>query len=105
MNQLVKDWIAALRSGKYKQSKLFLRDANGCYCATGVLCLVAGMKPRARVIGMILDGHSYSSYLPTAVIDATGLRLSVFSQVTRLNDRGHTFNEIADYIEEQARAA
>ena len=107
MNRLVKDWIAALRSGKYRQTKGRLHE-DGRYCATGVLGHLCGMKPLWEKIGggMLYeqDGRCrYPCYLPKAVMNATGLRRSVFWQVTRRNDGGHTFDEIADYIEEQAR--
>lgn len=31
-------WIAALRSGKYKQGRGQLRSLNNNYCCLGVLC-------------------------------------------------------------------
>ena len=38
MNQEVKEkWVAALRSGEYKQTKQTLHDKNG-FCCLGVLC-------------------------------------------------------------------
>lgn len=42
---LARRWVAALRSGKYKQGRLMLReDAEGTsnYCCLGVLCEIAG---------------------------------------------------------------
>lgn len=39
MNQEIKEkWLAALRSGKYKQGKTVLRSQDDCYCCLGVLC-------------------------------------------------------------------
>ena len=74
MNQLVRDWIAALRSRKYRRTEGRLH-ADGCYCATGVLGLLCGMKPIGNErsgYAMLYDQHRYSTYLPEAVIDATG---------------------------------
>lgn len=46
--RIFKEWIAALRSGKYKQgrAKLKQRDVAGeqTYCCLGVLCEVAGLE-------------------------------------------------------------
>jgi hypothetical protein len=37
MNQVIKEkWVAALRSGEYKQTKGYLRNKKG-YCCLGVL--------------------------------------------------------------------
>ena len=111
MNQLVKDWIAALRSGEYRQTKGVLYK-DGCYCATGILGLLCGMKPLDESDGGMVyeqDGRRIrrSSYLPAVVVNAisTRARARIVANVERLNDRGDTFAQIADYIEDQARAA
>ena len=112
MNRLVKDWIAALRSGGHKQTSRFLYK-EGRHCATGVLGLCAGMLPYEDgdyKFGMYYedwkrDFAHYTSYLPQAVIRATGLPSAVIGAVVRKNDAGLTFARIADYIQEQARAA
>lgn len=36
--ELVKLWVEALRSGKYKQGRKALRDKHNKYCCLGVLC-------------------------------------------------------------------
>lgn len=38
MNDLQKEWVAALRSGEYEQGKIHLRSSDGKYCCLGVLC-------------------------------------------------------------------
>ena len=39
MNTAIKPlWIAALRSGEYKQGHHTLHSTDGCFCALGVLC-------------------------------------------------------------------
>jgi len=45
---LQKNWLAALRSGKYKQGTGFLRDKNDGYCCLGVLCDVAGWQSELK---------------------------------------------------------
>lgn len=48
MNPDVKvKWIAALRSGDYKQTHGALRDENG-YCCLGVLCDVAAKEGKGK---------------------------------------------------------
>ena len=37
MVEIFKKWIAALRSGKYKQTQFHMKK-DGCFCALGVLC-------------------------------------------------------------------
>ena len=110
MNQLVMDWIAALRSGEYRQTKGVLYK-NGCYCATGILGLLCGMKPLDESGGGMVyeqDGRRIkrNSYLPAVVMNAipTRVRVRIVPNVERRNDRGDTFVQIADYIEDQARA-
>jgi hypothetical protein len=95
MEQELKDkWIAALRSGKYKQGKYQLRDSDNCYCCLGVLCEVAGIP---------YDGESCLnnegvgvSYEPIRnILPGTGLGIFY-----TMNDRdGKSFSEIANYIE------
>ena len=34
----VRDWVAALRSGKYKQTRKRLKDKDGSMCCLGVAC-------------------------------------------------------------------
>lgn len=36
--ELVKQWVEALRSGKYKQGRQALRNRNDEFCCLGVLC-------------------------------------------------------------------
>lgn len=40
--ELKAKWVAALRSGKYKQAKGTLNDCGGGYCCLGVLLDVSG---------------------------------------------------------------
>lgn len=92
-------WIAALRSGKYQQTKGVLKDHGG-FCCLGVLCVIQGVA---------LDA-AYND-LETTVLHsrhAAGLSLSAMENLALLNDGGlfydrpvkpHSFDEIADFIE------
>jgi hypothetical protein len=92
--KLLKQWVRALRSGKYKQCKARLRtiEPNGdkSFCCLGVLADVS-KKPIETNAGLIFDTMSLK--------DVTGV--SINQQVlTQMNDRDDiTFPEIADYIE------
>lgn len=88
--KLKADWVAALRSGKFKQAHIVLR-ASGAYCCLGVLCRVAKI-PIAR------DGRSVSKsrdYWPIAEIVGG----QTMNRLMGMNDQGSSFPEIADYIE------
>jgi hypothetical protein len=101
MNQEIKrEWIEALRSGKYKQARGFLRYRGG-YCCLGVLMDIQGAKDDA-----FNDGD-----VPTARFSA-GLPISAKLVLAAANDgtecaengqimRPHTFNEIANYLERE----
>lgn len=80
--ELKTKWVAALRSGKYKQGRGEYRSDDGCYCALGVLLNV-----------MAHYGWAYSN---TRRLVAAGLRPD---RVIKDNDNGLSFNEIADKVE------
>lgn len=110
-----KKWVEALRSGKYKQGQeMLMRYNEGGYCCLGLACEIAGIK--------IESGYAYSfpfdllkkkeisiDSLPAILQeDCFGTYkadLSVEEQVNfncklaKLNDTGHTFQQIADWIE------
>lgn len=103
MHELREKWVAALRSGEYKQGKGLLRHADE-YCCLGVLCAVAGLEyvqaQDERVVGYFLAdwGRKYTTALPSVLFPALGwARIS--SLVTMNDAQNKTFSEIADYIE------
>lgn len=121
MNPDIKaQWVGALRSGHYKQSKGRLADSEGGFCCLGVLCELgvdAGIadKEMSDQFGPIYrstaDSHDWDrNVLPQAVYKWAGLdgrRPSVPSPVNdvtpitldNLNDSGRKFDDIADLIE------
>lgn len=86
-------WVAALRSGKYVQGQNRLRSRHNTYCCLGVFCDLA--DPDAWESST--DGWFWGDRWDIAPIpfltDAQAERLA------NLNDRGSTFNQIADEIE------
>ena len=113
MNQEIKEkWLAALRSGKYKQGKYRLRTIDDEYCCLGVLCEVVGLEAQLdRFNRYKYEGES--AFLPLSVklvseISGSGsLHNPIYFNGTNrdclmtLNDSGMTFEQIADVIEEQ----
>ena len=104
-------WIKALRSGKYKQGKQYLKS-RGRYCCLGVLCEVLGMKPTRENGRWIYEDSSTvlpSQAMRTARIynNQVGVRWPVQFRdenhfiLTGLNDAGASFKFIADVIEKQ----
>lgn len=109
LNENVKLWVTALRSGEYDQAKGSLRNSRG-YCCLGVACDIY-----MKTIGkgewsnehFIVDGHMSATGLPQPVFDW----LKMYSPSGRFSsnprqsliqlndDEGFDFNSIADAIE------
>ena len=134
----VKKWIAALRSGEFKQGKKRLRNldtmGNKTYCCLGVLCEIADIEiwegavlPPVAVadwLGLPIqaryaDGLGRSN-VATLTFEATESEREVImdkcgddvlsldatvapreeAYLAALNDKGATFEQIADFIED-----
>jgi hypothetical protein len=102
-------WIAALRSGEYKQGQNAL-ERKGEYCCLGVACAVSGVKDIS-----FLSNYGYIDYDPTGkpellkVPDLLRGENPVTKVLANMNDgrdetgtddsKRKSFSEIADYIE------
>lgn len=98
--EIKRRWVEALRSGQYIQgrSKLF-EEYKGTFCCLGVLCDIQGV-PRERT-----SQYAIAPFISEAGIPGFEPIQGVISQeeancLAGMNDKGKTFNEIADYIEE-----
>jgi hypothetical protein len=119
--QIKADWVAALRSGEYKQGRMYLHSVDGedhFFCCLGVLsdlAFKAGVTERTFRKGST-DCYSYgtdaewnTSVLPPNVSRWAGLGtkcdLTVVPRaagtLSQLNDYGVKFEEIATIIEEE----
>jgi len=123
MNKTIKKkWVKALRSGEYKQGRNWLRKGDR-FCCLGILCdLYHKDKPGSIGWKMKPSGNAYEFasietgpemvVLPTAVYEWAGLSSNNPSvhrdQLAAHNDgrttttpqlKQHSFNEIADLIE------
>lgn len=100
MHKQVRDqWVAALRSGRYVQGKNRLRqgeEGKKKYCCLGVLCdLIDPNDWRGDVF------RWQTTALPLSVAQEINITSNQQAELTRMNDRGESFREIADYIEAQ----
>lgn len=115
LNENAKKWVAALRSGEFKQGRQSLRSAKDEFCCLGVACELATRE--GVIASPHLDEHGIEyryagsvAILPPDVqnwlgiskklgqyTDANGDSSSLASQ----NDGGSTFAQIADLIESE----
>jgi len=126
MNEEVKKkWIAALRSGEYEQGQSRLRPSEDTYCCLGVLCDLYVKETGigewrdddvAFQYGRFKDAYIFRhpdeeavrSHLPNKVLEWADMetemgkiRLASGKNTTLilLNDRGSSFEEIAQALE------
>jgi hypothetical protein len=89
-------WIAALRSGEYKQGEGELHNPHrDTYCCLGVAGRIAGVSAEdLRRDGFLKKEMSNS--IPYCLVNDNG----TVSRLIAMNDsEGKSFSEIADYIE------
>jgi len=108
--QIKQKWVDALRSGEYQQTQERLHDENG-FCCLGVLCDLYGKENNVEWEPSTHNGNVYIfqnmvAVLPLSVVEWAGVEDSNpyvnggIGTLSGLNDKGFTFNEIADLIEE-----
>ena len=118
MNPRVKKlWVAALRSGQYRQGRHQLRTGNNCFCVLGVLCnlharahpeIAAAQKDRTGYMGLYRSLSTavevWSGFYPTVMRlrwKPAGEPLQKIT-LTLLNDLYELpFEQLADLIEKQ----
>lgn len=118
MNKRIKSkWVKALRSGRYEQGsgylKAILDGEETVHCCLGVLCELAPKNLKVEESGpeqewpdlsafkFGVKGKKASMAMPSKeILDWCGLRRIDSEDLAGLNDNGDTFEQIADYIEE-----
>lgn len=110
MNNNIKLWIDALRSGEYKQGRRKLKNGD-TYCCLGVLCDLYAKetgKGKWREDDQFLtDGRTSAFNLPLDVMKWAGVCLSEGrfayggKSLVALNDEGKSFSDIAEIIESE----
>jgi hypothetical protein len=103
-SKLKADWIAALRSGNYKQAKHALTNGEG-FCCLGVLCEVETLDKKFQADGefwsYVFEGEEYEENIEGGFQNEVGLSNDQIDQLVIMNDTyDKNFNEIADWIEE-----
>lgn len=95
-------WLEALRSDRYAQGTGTLRF-NDNFCCLGVLCDVLDSENWERMPSgtYATKVHEGDNLLPAHIAKVAGLDRSKQWELANLNDRGKSFAEIADYIEEK----
>lgn len=99
-------WIAALRSGEYKQGKCSLYDPmTDSYCCHGVAGYLYGISKEA-LAGKPYIGDDSTKELappdgyPSVLISMTNKSVGeTVYYLAGMNDSERSFSEIADYIE------
>lgn len=85
------EWVAALRSGEYKQGTSFLYRSNGTYCCLGVLAKTQLLRTKPEL---------HRSLLTPEELGMLGMSEAIATRLVLFNDnRGMSFSEIADWIE------
>ena len=100
MKDLTKEWLEALRSGKYTQARYALHNDTG-YCCLGVACEVAGLRGERFNGKWCYSGASIMLPGKLQVVDPTrapGDHHEVERELARMNDAGRSFTEIADVV-------
>jgi hypothetical protein len=116
--EIKKQWVAALRSGKYNQGSGRLKSYDNdeaAFCCLGVLCDLHAKSEESDKEDWFRSGLDYASYMeqanytprsvmewadlpqndPLLRIDGHGVDISA------LNDKGYPFVTLAKLIEEQ----
>lgn len=95
LKKMYKDWVAALRSGKFKQGQhaLARKTPEGMeYCCLGVYAEINGMFTQEKLGRKRVFNNFF--FLPHDVMDR-----ELQQVLSKMNDKGFSFDEIADWIE------
>lgn len=103
-------WVAALRSGEYKQGKRYLRKGDE-FCCLGVLTDLAAKEGHCAWGRVGEEDEHYTDdgtfgVLPIPIarlvgVTSDGAREGRVPNLYEMNDDGATFLEIADIIEKE----
>ena len=103
MNPQVKaKWVAALRSGEYKQGRRQLRTKNNRFCCLGVLCNIHAQE-HPRIAAEQKSPTLYMGVcgtLPAEVVEWAVMPAYIEGQLVDMNDLSKmNFKQIADWVE------
>lgn len=97
---VMRKWVKALRSGKYKQTTGVLKNELG-YCCLGVLCDIKAKEQKKKFNGI---GDEDEDVLSVTQMKWAGMKTKDGkcgnNKLTFMNDyKGRSFAYIADFIE------
>lgn len=107
-HEVKQKWLAALRSGEYKQGRDALCNIDNEFCCLGVLCDIFRKETNngewSKIGTFFLNDDSYVDFLPTEVAYWAGLEVTNPTpenspSLSYMNDHGSSFATIADIIE------
>lgn len=103
--EVIKRWVTALKSGKYKQAQKQLRT-NAGFCCLGVLCDLARKDGGDDWTPSSLQGYEYKKNCGVLQDDMERFifgdnTYTLSHTLVEMNDNGATFKEIAKVIEEK----
>lgn len=105
--EIKKAWIKALRSGKYLQGRNALRkptiDKNkDQFCCLGVLCdIIDSSKWEKPKDYCHFEWNECSAFLHSSISKEQNISNLIEEKLIKMNDDGHSFDEIASYIEKE----
>lgn len=101
-----REWVEALRSGKYKQTRGRLRKDATHFCCLGVLCDIVAPGQWKRDLGEWKFQDRNNSPFPASLElpsvpfrKRVKLTLDAANKLAEMNDTGKRFSTIANYIE------
>jgi hypothetical protein len=96
-------WIDALKSGRYAQCQNTLKDETG-YCCLGVLgdVLLNPEYGKCNAFTYYANFKQYD-YKSFVALPAQVLSHNIQKTLMDMNDNGKSFEEIADYIQENVK--
>lgn len=90
-------WVEALRTKKYRQGNGRLKTNGDCYCCLGVACAISGATDRQ------IGGYAYiplkSKINAPKALKGMANGSGLVYKLSTMNDSGHSFLLIADWIE------
>jgi hypothetical protein len=100
-----KQWVKALRSGKYKQGSDALATGDPLsiesYCCLGVACdLIDSTAWISDDDSMFKRHYGWKGHGSGTTLNLSFVTGRVGEKLSRMNDAGMDFSEIADWIEE-----
>lgn len=101
-------WVAALRSKEYPQGR-YKMISSECgiekFCCLGVAARCFGLQCDAFYLTnkswetLGLKDNDGAFIFPEEMLQSTRMAITLYESLAEMNDKGKSFNEIADFIE------